>query len=181
MRYCSAFTSIGLGDCAVCLKIASHMSIEVQQEIAGAASQNSWTTDLMVALECRLDAKLRCAPPPAGIRGLGARAALLQMQHDPMRTGQRTTKEAAAAPGAKSRHQVGNTLMQGAGRAHAASTPVGVKLLGVANASRRCGLGSQPSSASSDEEDWIAMPRDGMAGNAFRRVESQHVSFQHKG
>jgi len=72
MRYCSAFTSIGLGDCAVCLKIASHMSIEVQQEIAGAASQNSWTKHLLVALECRLDAKLRCAPPPACIRGLGA-------------------------------------------------------------------------------------------------------------
>ncbi len=180
MRYSSAFTVHWLGRLRCALK-TSHMSIEVQQEIAGAASQNSWTTDLMVALECRLDAKLRCAPPPAGIRGLGARAALLQMQHDPMRTGQRTTKEAAAAPGAKSRHQVGNTLMQGAGRAHAASTPVGVKLLGVANASRRCGLGSQPSSASSDEEDWIAMPRDGMAGNAFRRVESQHVSFQHMG
>lgn len=33
--------------------------------------------------------------------------------------------------------------------------------------------GGQPSSASSDEDDWIAMPRDGMAGNAFRGVESQ--------
>jgi len=112
------------------------MSIEVQQEITGAASQNSWTQGssggFRVALECRLDAKLRCAPPTAGVRGLGARAALLQMQHEPMRTGQRTAEQAAAAPGAKSRNQVGNTLMQGAGRAHAASTTVGVKLLGVA-------------------------------------------------
>jgi len=72
------------------------------------------------------------------------RAALLQMQHEPMRTSQRTAEQAAAAPGAKSRNQVGNTLMQGAGRAHAVSTPLGVKLLGVANASRRCGLAASP-------------------------------------
>ncbi len=71
MRYCSAFTVHWLGRLRCALK-TSHMSIEVHQEIAGAASQNRWTKDLLVALECRLDAKLRCAPPPAGIRGLGA-------------------------------------------------------------------------------------------------------------
>ncbi len=180
MRYCSAFTSIGLGDCAVCLKIASHMSIEVQQEIAGAASQNSWTKHLLVALECRLDAKLRCAPPPACIRGLGACSAAADAArahaHGPTYCGASSSGSRSKKPESGRQHP--DARCRTSARCQ---HDCGCETFGCRNASRRCGLGSQPSSASSDEEDWIAMPRDGMAGNAFRRVESQHVSFQHMG